>query len=239
MQIEDAITNTSEERDETIATPRSWRRAIPWALAAILTVALVSVLVRSSWQHATPLRLVRLSAELGADVSLAIGPGDDIALSPDGTLLVLAVQRNTSSGSQLYVRALDTLQATALTGTEQAESPFFSPDGQWIGFFAAGKLKKIAVTGGAVVTLCEAPNGRGGSWGEDGTIVFAPDAQIRVPLVRVSAAGGTPAAIAPFVEEQGAPRWPQAILGGQAVLFTAPGRNGGVAYSTMQMLLFS
>ena len=235
VQIEDAINNTLDDRDETTpAAPPTWRRAIPWALATVLTAVLGSVSVWwFSWQHAGPLKPVRLSAELGADVSLAIGPGDDIALSPDGTLLVLAVQKNTIQGSQLYIRALDTLQATALAGTEQAESPFFSPDGQWIGFFAAGKLKKIAVTGGAVVTLCDAPNGRGGSWGEDGAIVFSAP-QAGIPLMRVSAAGGTPAVATPLVKDEIGQRWPQAILGGQAVLFT----SGGVgAYDDADLIV--
>ena len=145
VQIEDAINNTLDDRDETTpAAPPTWRRAIPWALATVLTAVLGSVSASwFSWQHAGPLKPVRLSAELGADVSLAIGPGDDIALSPDGTLLVLGVQRTTIQSSQLYIRALDTLQATALAGTEQAESPFFSPDGQWIGFLPPGSSKRL------------------------------------------------------------------------------------------------
>ena len=79
---------------------------------------------------------------------------------------------------RIYVRPLDQLQATALSGTENARDPFFSPDGQWIGFFAEGKLKKISVQGGAVVTLCDALDDRGGSWGEDGMIVFATDNRV-------------------------------------------------------------
>ena len=66
---------------------------------------------------------------------------------------------------RLYVRLIDQLQATVLSGTENARDPFFSPDGQWIGFFADGKLKKISVAGGPAVMLCDAANDRGGSWG--------------------------------------------------------------------------
>jgi serine/threonine-protein kinase len=79
----------------------------------------------------------------------------------------------TDNKLRLYVRSLNQLQATALSSTENARDPFFSPDSQWIGFFADGKLKKIFVQGGAVVTVSDAPNDRGGSWGEDGTIVFS------------------------------------------------------------------
>ena len=82
-----------------------------------------------------------------------------------------------------------------LPGTVGASQPFFSPDGQWIGFFAEGKLKKVAVTGGAAVTICDAPNSRGGAWGEDGDIVFSIAASVSSPrnsLLRVSSDGGTP-----------------------------------------------
>ena len=120
------------------------------------------------------------------------------------------------------MRRLDQLQATPLSGTDDADSPFFSPDGQWIGFFADGKLKKIAVTGGAAVTLCDAPNGRGGAWSEDGTIVFSPDATPGTRLLRVSSAGGTPEPLTSLAErETSRERWPQVLPGGKAVLFTS------------------
>jgi hypothetical protein len=72
---------------------------------------------------------------------------------------------------QLATRLLDQANPTALAGTEGAADPFFSPDAQWIGFFAGRKMKKISVQGGAAVTLCDAPSARGASWGEDGSIV--------------------------------------------------------------------
>ena len=122
---------------------------------------------------------------------------------------------------QLYVRQLELLQASPLSGTENARNPFFSPDGQWIAFFADGKLKKVALTGGAPVTLCDAPDDRGGTWSEDGTIVFAP--QGRVGLSRVSSAGGTPEIVTtpdPAAKEL-THRWPYSLPGGKAVLYTA------------------
>ena len=80
---------------------------------------------------------------------------------------------------QLATRLLDQAQATLLPGTENGRDPFFSPDSQWVGFFADGKLKKISVQGGAPVTLCDATSDSGASWGEDGTIVAALDRAIR------------------------------------------------------------
>ena len=85
---------------------------------------------------------------------------------------MLAFVAQTAGQSRLFVRKLEQLQAAPLAGTEGADSPFFSPDGQWIAFFATGTLKKVAVTGGVVVSLCRAENGRGGTWADDDSIIF-------------------------------------------------------------------
>jgi hypothetical protein len=120
-----------------------------------------------------PLEPIHLTADVGADVSLDTSSfGPIIALSPDGTRLAF-VAPGADRNVRMYVRSLGQQQATLLTGTEGARDPFFSSDGQWIGFFADGKLKKIARDGGAAVTLCDAPRDSGGSWVPDGTIVFA------------------------------------------------------------------
>jgi serine/threonine-protein kinase len=113
-----------------------------------------------------------LATRLGPDLDLgALTRGPAAILSPDGTHLAF-VAREPGEASRIYVRPLNQLEARPFPGTEGARSPFFSPDGQWIGFFGGGKLQKIAVTGGAAVTLADASNNRGGSWGEDGTIVL-------------------------------------------------------------------
>jgi Tol biopolymer transport system component len=92
--------------------------------------------------------------------------------------------------SAIWVRDLDGLAFRMLLGTEGANSlPFWSPDSRWIGFFADGKLKKIDVTGGPAITLCDVPNARGGSWNREGVIIFA---QLAVGVFRLSAAGGAP-----------------------------------------------
>ena len=120
-----------------------------------------------------------------------------------------------------YVRRLNQLQATPLSGTEDALSPFFSPDGQWIGFSADRKLKKIAVNGGASATLCDVTQLRGGSWGEDGTIVFSLSDTRTMRLMRVSAEGGTPEPLTPSADGEVAQLWPQILPGGKAVLYTS------------------
>ncbi len=118
-----------------------------------------------------------MSSEIGVDASVtSVGaPGASLALSPDGRLLAFIAETTSGRQAQLFVRRLAQLEAVPLPGTENARDPFFSPDGEWIAFFADGKLKKVSATGGAAVTLCDAPAGRGGTWAEDGTIAFVPD----------------------------------------------------------------
>jgi Tol biopolymer transport system component len=114
------------------------------------------------------------------------------------------------------------VDSKAISGTEGATSPFFSPDGQWIGFFALGKLKKVSVAGGAVEILCDAPSrdGFGGSWGPDNSIYFAPGGG--AGLWKVSASGGIPTEITGLDRSYGeiSHRWPQVLPGGKALLFT-------------------
>jgi Tol biopolymer transport system component len=195
---------------------------LAWSVAATCTAALVLVLgLWPPWRQDPTTAPMRMSVELGTDISLANAEtGTAIVLSPDGTVVVFVGRTSGSRTSQLYVRDLDQLQAVPLAGTDDAQNPFFSPDGEWIAFFAGGKLKKIAVRGGASVTLCDAPAGRGGAWGDDGTIVFSPNISLATRLLRVASTGGTPV---PLTSNSEAPqaRWPQILPGGRAVLFTS------------------
>ena len=201
----------------------SVRYAPSWAVAAGLglVVGVAGVLMLwAPWRKASPLAPIRLSAVLGADAALVTDQGAAAVLSPDGSLLAFVAQKMGTS-PQLFVRRLDQLRAMPLAGTDDARNPFFSPDGQSIGFFAGGKLKKIAVTGGAAVTLCDAPTGRGGTWLEDGTIVFLPTTFQGASLLRVSSGGGKPEPLTTLGEGEVTQRWPQALPGGKALLYTA------------------
>ncbi len=111
------------------------------------------------------------------------------ALSPDGRTLVIAA--TVSGKRQLYLRPMDALQFQPMPFTEDGTYPFWSPDSRNIGFFAQGKLKKVAASGGPSLVLCDASNGRGGTWNRDDVIVFSPNS-IAVSLQRVAAAGGVP-----------------------------------------------
>ena len=130
-----------------------------------------------------------------------------------------SLRRKTAKG-QNSTFAASASCATPLAGTANARDPFFSPDGQWIGFFADGKLKKIAVTGGAAVTLADAGDDRGGTWAEDGSIVFQP-AGSGSGLLRVSSAGGAPTPLTKLGTGEVTHRWPQVLPGDRAVLYTA------------------
>ncbi|HEV2355122.1 MAG TPA: hypothetical protein VGR89_12820, partial [Puia sp.] len=129
---------------------------------------------------------------------------------------------------QLYLRALDGLEARPIPGSDGGNTPFFSPDDQWLGFFQSGALKKVSVNGGASVSLTGVANARGASWNTPGTIIFSPDATIA--LQQISDQGGT---FQPLFElEKGgesSQRWPDALPGGKAVLFSA----GNVAIQTV------
>ena len=187
-----------------------------WIAVAVLSVAFIAAVV-VLWPRAADHPLIRLSADFGPD-ALA-GANITAAISPDGTRLVF-LQRSQGGEQMLATRLLDQAGTTVLAGTENGRDPFFSPDGQWVGFFADGKLKKAPVEGGIPVTVCDAPNARGADWGEDGDIVLSQN--LLGGLSRVSAAGGTPQAITtPADSARVTDRWPQILPGGDAILFTS------------------
>jgi Tol biopolymer transport system component/predicted Ser/Thr protein kinase len=210
----------SEVGTATISARR--REKLPWIVVAVLGM----VAVGASWIAYRATRpaelkpLVRLEVDLGHDVYLNALGGSDIILSPDDTRIAYLSQ------NRLFTRRLDEPNATELRITPGATSPFFSPDGQWIGFVAGGKLRKISVEGGAEITLCDtAASYTGADWGEDGNII----ASLRVSggLSQVSSAGGTPVAVTELEGEERTHRWPQILPGSKAVLFTAENATVG------------
>jgi eukaryotic-like serine/threonine-protein kinase len=139
-----------------------------------------------------------------------------IVISPDGTYLAYVATQGATQ--QLYLRAMDSMVSKAIPGTEGALSPFFSPDGQWLGFFASGKLKKVPVNGGQAQNLTEAVLPRGGSWGNKGMVVFAPSGT--TALQQVSEGGGNPQPLTHLEKGDASQRWPELLPSGAAVLFT-------------------
>ena len=155
VQIEELLSGAPDEAGVSARpTPQSvWQRALPWGVAAAaLVVAAVATTRWAPWREPSSSAPLRLSADLGADVSPI---GGSLSVSPDGAAVAFVAQQGAARrGRQLYVRRLSQLQPTPLSGTDNAAGPFFSPDSQWIAFFADGKLKKIAATGGAGRHTC-------------------------------------------------------------------------------------
>jgi serine/threonine-protein kinase len=203
---------------QTVRPASPLRRAVRWTAGTLLGVALALVLVLwAPWRAASPVAAVRLKWE-SVPMHLS-SPG--VRRWPCRRTGQSRLRRRNSQGTtQLYVRRLGELSAVPLAGTVDARNPFFSPDGRWVAFFAGGQLRKVAVTGGAAVTLCAVSDNRGGTWAEDGSIVFQPTSS-GSGLSRVPSSGGAPAPLTTLGTGQATHRWPHVLPGGKAVLYTA------------------
>ena len=153
-------------------------------------------------------------------LEIATPPTDDssVALSPDGSGIAFVANRDRVP--ILWVRSLDAVENRALSGTEGASFPFWSPDGRTIGFFAGDKLKRIDVAGGTPIEIADVPNGRGGAWNREGVILFVPGAI--APIKRVSARGGPSESVTQLNSGSGpAHRLPQFLPDGKRFLFSS------------------
>ncbi len=199
-----------------VSGSRRRREIILGATAAVLIAALALTLpfTISRWRE-TP--------SPGATLRFFVSPPENIAfesgmaLSPDGRQLVFAARSGT--GTQLWLRPLDVLEAHLLPGTQNAWQPFWSPDARYLAFFADGKLKKMDVASGAVQTLCDAPDPRGGSWSRSGVIVFAPT--FNSVLYQIPEEGGEASPITTLDNKKGETghRFPRFLPDGRHFLF--------------------
>jgi serine/threonine protein kinase/WD40 repeat protein len=205
--------------DALPAAPAHRRTPVPWVVAGALAIGLATAGL-ALWRLNRP--VPHPPMQLSVDLAPAIEPsrGADVIVSPDGTRLVFS-SMGADGKRRLATRLLSQSQSSPLSGTEDVgEGPFFSPDGEWVGFVTRfGKLKKISVRGGAPIVICEARDARGASWGDDGNIVFAPDS--RGGLFRVSSSGGIPQPVTELKPGELTHRWPQVLPGSRYVLFTA------------------
>jgi Tol biopolymer transport system component len=194
------------------------RRMLVLGAGVLLLVATIASLATWILKSSPPQPVTRTVINLPRGQQLAgLDNGPAVAISPDGTHLAYVARQGGTQ--QLYLRAMDSLEARPILGTEGASSPFFSPDGQWVGFFADVKLKKVSVNGGAALTLGDASIPRGGSWSSQGMIAFSPTTISA--LLRVPDAGGTTQPLTRIEKGEATHRWPEFLPGGKAVLFAA------------------
>jgi Tol biopolymer transport system component/tRNA A-37 threonylcarbamoyl transferase component Bud32 len=195
------------------------RRERILSVGALLLVAAIVGIAAWNLKPPPPRAVTRAVINLPAGQQLAgLDSGPSVALSPDGTHLAYVARQG--GVQQLYLRAVDSLEAKPIPGTDGVINPFFSPDGQWVGFFASGKLKKTSVSGGAALTLGDvAANPYGASWGGQGTIAFAPTTFS--VLQQVSESGGTSQPLTRLEKNDVSQRWPEFLPGGKALLFAA------------------
>ena len=216
------------ESDAGVTVPMAAATGQPRTILGVLWVAAAAALVvaagAAGWmagasQPLPPRPVTRLSITLPS--ALAVESIDDrqlIALTKDGRTVVFVAREGPVT--RLFVRRLGEPAAVPLPGTEGVEDVFLSPDGEWAGFVADGRLRKVPLRGGPVVTLCDAIQSRGGAWGPDETIVFAPE--VTGGLMRVSSSGGTPTLVTTVDSATGerSHRWPEFLPDGRSVLFT-------------------
>jgi eukaryotic-like serine/threonine-protein kinase len=200
----------------TLATRRISREAALGIIAGLLGMFLLATLsfVVQRW---------RRSPERGLTIRFALPPPEKssfesgLALSPDGRQLAFVA--HTAGKTQIWLRPLNVMEARPLLGTENGWQPFWSPDGRYLGFFGDGKLRKLDLTSGAIQTLCDAPDPRGGAWSQAGVIVFSPTSTS--PLYSVPAEGGVPslATTLDAAEQELSDRWPYFLPDGRHFLY--------------------
>jgi serine/threonine-protein kinase len=230
IAIEETLTGSSGKAAAGDSLARKTPAGVTWAIgAAGLAIGALGAAWIASNLRPTPAR------PAVSRFSFAFTPPEDqpavssgypltdypvVALSRDGT--EIAYVGRSGDTTQIFLRRLDRLDSQPLAGTVNATSPFFSPDGEWVAFFADGKLKKVSVHGGDATTLCDAPVNRSGSWGPDNEIVFAT---IFSGVMRVSANGGPPETLNAPDGSKGelSYRWPEILPAGNAVMFVIAG----------------
>jgi eukaryotic-like serine/threonine-protein kinase len=188
---------------------------LPWALAAVLLVTTLALVWRVSRPTDRPVVRYVVQPPDKTALNLILRPA--LALSPDGRTLVFV--GGPVGASRLFIRRDDEFEARALAGSEGASEPVFSPDGQWLAFFANNELKRMPIAEGPVVTLVGRGNEpKGLSWDGDGTITYTPEST--GPVFQIPAGGGTPRAVSALKAGERTHRWPQMLPDGKAVLFT-------------------
>jgi serine/threonine-protein kinase len=219
IELRAVAAGREETGERTVGTRQSPRGAILWfaggAVAAAATLLAYSALARRTTVPIEPAP-ARVVVTLPPGVTVALGRGSSVVLSPDGGRLAY-VGRSSDGSVRLYLRALDSYEAEPIPGTENAANPFFSPDGRWLAFHAGGSLKKVSLDGGAPVALTDARLLRGEAWGPADTILVTP--ANNTGIMRLPAGGGRLEPFTSLASGEMSHRWPRLLPEG-TVLFT-------------------
>jgi len=203
------------------------RRGLPrWGIAAIVVTAIVATaLTQSKVSHRVDTMARRYEIVAPEPFELVREPVECV-ISPNGKMLAMVLADSADINS-LWLRAMDSFKANALPGTKGATQPFWSPDNRSLAFFAAGKLKKIALGGGDAEILCDVRASRGGAWNRDGVILFAPSSN--GPLFKISANGGDVTAVTRLdsIQHETAHRFPRFLPDGRHYVFSVLGSSKG------------
>jgi DNA-binding winged helix-turn-helix (wHTH) protein/Tol biopolymer transport system component len=198
-------------------SPSIGGQLVPWSVAVLCGLLAAVAIFQLSHRQQPPQIGGRFSIQLDAGQRFD-NRGSAVALSPDG--LRAAWAACAPDGCRIYVRALDHLEAVGLAGTEDAASPFFSPDGEWLGFFGGGKLRKVPLSGGAPTTIADVAQPLGAAWTPDGRIIFG--SSLVGGLWQVSENGGAPEPLTSPRQEDGEVRhtWPSLAADGRTLFFS-------------------
>lgn len=216
---------------EPMATPAWWRDRI-WIAGAVVVLVLVSatLFTRGSFPHPQQQEAVGGSAHLGLPLFAAGGLDVDRGapvVSPRGRYVVFPLIEP-SGERRLWMRALESMSALPLAGSNGGYLPFWSPDESQIGFFAAGQMKIFRLSDGSVRVLCDTPIGRGGTWAADGTILFAPRTS-GAGIYKISEEGGVAVPVTTLDAASGENdhRWPEFLADGRHFVYSSRSRTSG------------
>ena len=215
-EVYQARDTTLDRSNEVGAAQSLWQRPGAWLVVSlIVVVGLTGLLVLQS-PPTSGSRVVRFVESTEGRMTFP-REGRAVAISHDGNLLVYAAK------NELYLRAFGSAVATQIPGSNDGTAPFFSPDGEWIGFFTTRQLKRVAVSGGLPFVVCDVPRGLSGTWGVDDTIVFSRHGL--TGLFRVQASGGSSEQLTTRIDSDGDHDFADFLPDGKTVLFSISGPN--------------
>jgi eukaryotic-like serine/threonine-protein kinase len=223
-------------RESAATTPWYRRTLVP----ALIAIAIAGIAAAVAWRArpvppAEPLVSFLLPPPDGGAFGLTDSSVQtaQFAVSPDGRAIAFAAS-SADGRRRLWLRSVDNVEPRPLDHSDGASYPFWSPDGRYMAFFADGRLKKMPASGGPAETICEATNGRGGTWNAQNDIVFAPNNY--TPLHRVRAAGGRPSPLIALPPDQTGHRWPQFLPDGKHLVYLVRSNDadvGGIYFMSL------